>query len=289
MPLPQRVKDQAYCRVSALEAGLIDLPLEHFIVTASPGAVSRTPSLSFLIQHSEKPQKFVFDLGIRKDIENFPPAVVKWLEEMYTVSTPQDVVESLAKGGLSPVDIDTVCLSHCHFDHVGDTRPFSSSQFVVGGESASLFQPGYPKDPKSRFAGDLLPPDRTTFLSDWQGPLGPFPRAFDFYGDGSLYIIDAPGHLPGHVNVVVRTSAEGDWLLLAGDSAHHWDLLTGASEISCDFHGCAHVDKEAAAKHIERLREFLGEAKTRLIIAHDEPWYKEYKDTKAFWPGCMDA
>jgi glyoxylase-like metal-dependent hydrolase (beta-lactamase superfamily II) len=156
-------------------------------------------------------------------------------KNVFKVQVPQDVVESLAKGGLTPSDVSTVCLSHCHFDHVGDPIPFSTSTFIVGTEAASLFNPGgYPEDPESGFASDLLPLSRTKFLSPdtWQ-PLGPFPRALDFYGDGSLYIVDAPGHLAGHINVLARTSGDGAWLYLAGDSTHHWDLVTGKWDVLC--------------------------------------------------------
>ncbi|KAE9404050.1 Metallo-hydrolase/oxidoreductase [Gymnopus androsaceus JB14] len=292
LPLP--TENQAFCTVSALEAGHLDLPLPIFIDNAAPGSVIVAPSLSFLLSHSKSDKKFVFDLGIRKDLENSPPSVQTWNTAFFHATVSQDVSESLTAGGLSPADIDTVCISHCHWDHVGDTKPFINAEFVVGAASATLFQPGYPEDPDSGFASDLLPAGRTRFVEfdEKSVPLGPFPHALDFYGDGSLYIVNAAGHLPGHVLVIARTALDA-WILLGGDSAHHWNLITGESQIADGrpgfASGCAHLDKKSAESNIQRIREFWKLPRTRVIIAHDEPWYKEHKGTSAFWPGHIES
>jgi glyoxylase-like metal-dependent hydrolase (beta-lactamase superfamily II) len=109
---------------------------------------------------------------------------------------------------------------------------------------------------------------------------------------GMVYVVDAAGHLPGHVTLVVRTSADGGWILLGGDSAHHWNLITGESNIADGLPlfggGCAHTDKKAAELNIQRIREFLKLPRTRVILAHDEPWYKANKDT-SFWPAQIKS
>ncbi|KAJ3977795.1 Metallo-hydrolase/oxidoreductase [Lentinula raphanica] len=289
--LPPPANDQAFCTVSALEAGHLKLPLEVFLDNATPGSVLPTPSLSFLLRHSKTGKKLVFDLGIRKDLENHPPCVQKWIiDTSFDPSVPQDVAESLILGGLSPADVDTVCISHCHWDHTGDTKPFTNSEVIFGAASASFFEPGYPEDPNSPFVSDLLPQGRTRFVElNEQPPLGPFPHALDLYSDGSVYIADAPGHIAGHVVLIARTSPDGGWILLGGDSAHHWNLITGESKVAVGRPGfptgCAHLDQVAAELNIQRIREFLKLPRTRVILAHDEPWYKENKGGAAFWPG----
>ncbi|KAF8225896.1 hypothetical protein L208DRAFT_1407921 [Tricholoma matsutake] len=222
MTLPPPSATQAYCDVSALEAGLIHLPLMLFTSSITdPGVISLLPSLSFLLQHSTNTEKFVFDLGIRCDWENYPPTVFESIKKVCETQVPQDVVESLAKGRLSPSDVST--------------------------------------------------PD------SWQ-PLGPFPRALDFYGDGSLYIVDAAGYLEGHINVLARTSADGAWIYLAGDSAHHWDLIMGKGNIP-------HHAIYGYAQHIRRIRALRELPRVRVLLAHDGPWYESIKGGPAFWPG----
>ncbi|CAA7268434.1 unnamed protein product [Cyclocybe aegerita] len=95
-------------------------------------------------------------------------------------------------------------------------------------DAQSLFKSGYPEDPTSHFMSDLFPLEgHRKFLNptDWT-PIGPFPRALDFFGDGSLYIVDSPGHLVGHVKILAHTSSDSGviylgWIYLGGDSAHH--------------------------------------------------------------------
>ena len=279
--------------MSALEAGLITLPDERIINNATPGKVTIAPSLSFLLNHSTHEQKFVFDLGIRKDWENYTPFTVQLIKSTFHVQVLQDVVESLQKGGTSPSDITYVCLSHAHWDHTGNTHLFTKATFLVGSASQHLFNPGYPQDPSGYFSSDVYPEGRTRFLdnSDWE-PIGPFPRALDFYGDGSLYIIDSPGHLPGHINVLARTSSDGAWIYLAGDSAHHKNLLTGESGIAVchsDPAECMHENKEQAEEHLVRIRTLRALPHVRVILAHDEEWYTSNKGGVAFWPGKIQS
>ena len=53
--------------------------------------------------------------------------------------------------------------------------------------------------------------------------IGDFP-AYDFFGDGSFYLLDAPGHTIAHICGLARTStgSDGDtFIFMGGDFAHH--------------------------------------------------------------------
>jgi len=122
--------------------------------------------------------------------------------------------------------------------------------------------------------------------------IGPFPNALDFFGDGSLYLVDAPGHLYGHVNCLVRTDPASRWVYLGGDSCHHPDLLSGAKEIAtwqtpqggC---GCVHTDKKATEMNLGRIRSLstLKQDKVEVILAHDFGWRKA--NAERFFPGTL--
>lgn len=50
---------------------------------------------------------------------------------------------------------------------------------------------------------------------------GPF-RAFDFFGDGSFYLLDTPGHTVGHLGALARTTSNPDsFIFMGGDLCHH--------------------------------------------------------------------
>lgn len=294
MTLPIPATNQAYCTVSALEGGQMTAPEDLFITNPVPDfSKSITlPSLCFLIQHSTNGHKFLFDLGIRRDMENYPPAVQKTIFKAPSVlvDASQDCISSLAKGDTKPDDIDYVCISHIHWDHTGDSSVFTKSTFIANEACRPLLSQGYPTVPDATHSTDIYPTHRTRYLDLTDSPaIGPFPHALDFYGDGSLYIVDSPGHLPGHVNVLTRTSSDGAWIYLAADSAHHWKIITGESSIKVGTPWnptfCLHVDKKRAEEHIDRIRELLKIPRVRVMIAHELAWYVENKGGSAFWPG----
>jgi glyoxylase-like metal-dependent hydrolase (beta-lactamase superfamily II) len=294
MYLPPPTENQAYCIVSVLESGHMHITDNIFIDNPESSDPQRIPSLSFLLQHSLNKKRFLFDLGIRKDWHNAPPKLLASLPPAFKVEIEQDVVESLAKGGLTPDSIDFVCLSHIHFDHYGHSPLFPKSKFVVGGETIKIIESGlYPPNTESVYPADVVPMDRTRFLGEdllWE-EVGPFPRAYDYYGDGSLYVIDAPGHLWGHINLLARTSPDGAWIYLAGDTAHHWNLINGRSGIACSHpgHAISHQDKEKAEEMIKCVGEVSRLPRVRVLLAHDKPWYDANEGGDAFFPGNIKS
>ncbi|CCM05022.1 uncharacterized protein FIBRA_07221 [Fibroporia radiculosa] len=294
MSLPPPSENQAYCTVSVLRAGFAQLPLARILDSVTdPSEMIRAPCLSFLLRHSVSGDTFVFDLGLRKDWETgLPPTQAAIIKQYFTVDIPEDVADSLQKGGLAPEQIAHVCISHMHFDHIGDTAPFTRATFVVGAETRALHTPGYPADPNGFVRSDVLPAGRTRYLerTEMRTPVGPFPHAYDWYGDGSLYLVDAPGHLPGQLTALVRTSADGGWVFLVADAAHDWRLIAGEAGIADSEHlGCMHQDKATAAATIGKIQEVAQNPRVRVLLAHDTRWYEANKDGNAFWPGSLES
>lgn len=106
----------AVVSVHALSCGYLSLPEYQFVYPASPDARRTVPSLAFLIQHTNRTTgistRIVFDLGLRRNVKRYPPPIQKHIETRQPISTEPDVTKSLAKGGLTPNDIDYVIYSH---------------------------------------------------------------------------------------------------------------------------------------------------------------------------------
>ena len=84
--------------------------------------------------------------------------------------------------------------------------------------------PGYPDNAeapvsKSAYEGRNL---REISFTDSKLFLGRC-HAIDFFGDGSFYLLDTPGHAVGHMCGLARTTASPDatFIFLGGDCAHH--------------------------------------------------------------------
>jgi len=309
--LPSPSASQAYFTLSTLEAGQIHLPERLYVADADQTIVRRCPTLSFFLRHSKTGKLVVFDLGLRKDLK-IAPSSMQWVRESGVIlEVPQDVAESLQNGGVQPEDIDYVicssCLfrsqfianmlisyffvvSHIHFDHTGDATPFTQAKFLLGAASEPLVKASFPANPDSSYLEDTVPLDRTEFLNptNWV-PLGPFPRTLDYFGDGSLYLVDAPGHILGHLNALVRVgTGTNDWVLLAGDTAHDLRLLDGVCQI-CVYHdgSSAHVDRTVAEEHIKRVRALRDEYGVEVVLAHAYRWDQERQHT--YFPSSFRA
>ena len=81
---------------------------------------------------------------------------------------------------------------------------------MVGSDCKVLLEDAYPINPESWF--QPFPPNMKANFIDFGSPegytkispFGPYERAIDLYGDGSLYLVDSPGHLPGHLAAAAR-------------------------------------------------------------------------------------
>ena len=119
-------------KISALEGGHLTLPERLLVTDADPEKKSTVPSLSFLIQHpsksqdgNQKNQNIVFDLGVKRDLKGYMPAMQAHIANRQPVVTSPDVADALRKEGLDPAkDIDYVIMSHVHWDHVGTPADF---------------------------------------------------------------------------------------------------------------------------------------------------------------------
>ncbi|KUJ11214.1 Metallo-hydrolase/oxidoreductase [Mollisia scopiformis] len=310
-PSPPLEAIPATVQLHVLSAGHLTLPERHFVHPASEEARSTVPSLAFLIQHENietgRKTRIVFDLGLRRDLERYSEPIQQHAATRQPISTDPDVVKSLKAGGLTPDDIDFVIYSHVHWDHVGEPRDFSQSKFVVGNGATDLLQGTSTslRGGHSFFESDLIPHDRTIELSSptaskfsnineplsqkpgvpnfhqqWKSHLH-LPHVIDLFQDGSLYIVDAPGHLPGHINLLARTGIN-ESVYLAGDACHDRRILRKEKTIGtwADAEGytcCIHANREKAEETIDRIRE-LERQGIEVIFAHDVEWEQDPKN-----------
>jgi glyoxylase-like metal-dependent hydrolase (beta-lactamase superfamily II) len=286
--LPSATVNQPTIKLRQLPAGNIHLPLWMFVEGVDKSEVQPCPSMSWLLTHPPTGTNLVFDLGLPKDTTCLTPAVQERLKTLITIDVEKDVFDGLASFDLdAEKDVDTVILSHLHYDHIGNPKGFGPScKFIVGPTALSLLSEprSYPSDPHAHFDSNLLPRERTQELppasnsSFWQ-PLGPFPAVHDYFRDGSLFIVDSAGHLPGHINMLVRLEAE-KWIYLAGDSCHDIRILHRENNISIypdpnsGLPKCAHADKDLAEQHLERVRK-LEDLGVEIVLAHDWRWDQE--------------
>ncbi|KAJ7431360.1 hypothetical protein B0H11DRAFT_2131044 [Mycena galericulata] len=190
-----------------------------------PGHESATiPMYSFLVEHGSgaSTRRLMFDLGLRKDPLNLAPSIAALFATGDFVGPfNQDITDLLGDAGIALSSIESVIWSHSHFDHIGDMSKWPNSTSLVIGSQTDTST--YPQNASaallaSDFAG------RTVTEIDFFTANLTFNSlsTIDYFGDGSFYLVNTPGHLPGHLTAFARVTANpSSFIILAGDTFHH--------------------------------------------------------------------
>ena len=183
------------------------------------------PVFSFLVDHPSE-GLMLLDTGLHADFAHKKTGNFGWLLGRVVktkVGPGRSSAEQIKALGANPGDVRHIFLSHLHLDHPSGLPAFrgnrrvkvhvDSAELAEARGAASLFK-GYIK---SHLAGFDLAPIHY--------PVGkhPFDRAWDFFGDGSVWIVATPGHTPGHASALVRTVSGP--VLLTFDAAHRRDNI----------------------------------------------------------------
>ncbi|KKK20297.1 hypothetical protein P175DRAFT_0439724 [Aspergillus ochraceoroseus IBT 24754] len=201
------------------------------------------PIYCFLVSNGDR--HVLFDLGVRRDWDNYAPKTVDLIRRTTQVKTEKNVSEILDSHedwvGPGPAvrskDIEAVIWSHHHFDHIGDPSTFPPSTDLVLGPGVKAFcWPAYPSNPDSLVLDSDIQGRKVReidFAADSPQicKIGRF-NAFDYFGDGSFYLLDAPGHSLGHLCALARVTAgpDGDsdnssFVFMGADACHHPGVL----------------------------------------------------------------
>lgn len=201
-----------------------NLPAGAFLAPEFPGLGKLAgPSFSFLIEHASS-RSLLFDLGVRKDWENLAPVIARRMKAMNcVVKVQKGVREQLEDHGVDVKNIEGIVWSHWHWDHIGDPSRFEkSTALIVGPGFKKNFLPGYPTDENGRIlTSDYEGRELREIAFDQGLKIGGF-DAFDYFGDGSFYLLDSPGHAIGHMCGLARvTASPNSFILMGGDICHH--------------------------------------------------------------------
>ncbi|KAI2632153.1 Metallo-hydrolase/oxidoreductase [Hypoxylon sp. NC1633] len=232
------------------------------------------PIYCFLITHGDR--HIIFDLGVRRDWENLAPKLVQVIKEVTEVTSNERDVASVLDDDASGLsirssDIEAVVWSHNHFDHVGDPSRFPpSTQLVVGPGVKAVSWPGYPSNPKglvldSDAAGRVV---REISFDGTGLRIGRF-DAFDYFGDGSFYLLDSPGHACGHMCGLARTTADPpSFVFMGADACHHPGVLRPSPYLP--------LPQPIPSHHLDNCGGCPGELLSRLGAwkSPDEPFFQ---------------
>ena len=203
---------------------------------------------------------FLVDTGVSKRLVEDPESVgVGWVLRKFAkiqrMQVRQDTSSVIKAEG---VPLKGVFMTHLHLDHIsgmpdvpkdvpiytGPGEPEYSSfvHMAVQGTEDSLLE-GRPALREFQFSKD---------------PGGNFEGVIDVFGDGSFFAIQTPGHTPGHVSYLARTSTGP--VLLTGDTCHtRWGWENGVEP------GTYTDNRESERKSLLALKA-LSERHPKMVV-----------------------
>ncbi len=246
-------------RMWALEGGTLTLD-RGILVVGDSGTVT-IPVPTFLIEH---PRGLVLvDTGLAVDAAGDPHAVYGELADDAGIDflPEQRVDRQIESLGFKITDVTHVICSHAHFDHTGGLRLFGHAQLYIGAPD-----PPYAYWPNPAAAVFFHTDDlEATRAFNWHYLTGDH----DLFADGSIQILQMPGHTPGNCSVLVRLPNQS--FLLTSDTVHLRSALRGDLPMPSDF------NTEKSVESIRRLRQISNAHNATIWIAHDPQDWDEHQ------------
>ena len=254
--------DTGYCLAN--EAIVIQGGRQRNIVCHSIVAIMEHPVHGWLLWDAGY-SPYMFEATRR-----FPYRMYRWATPLHI--QPELVASNqLGRFGLEPQDIRLIILSHFHADHIAGLRDFPNARFVATAEAyqAVATKRGW-SALRHGFIPELLPPDfsqRCTRLPAFTGTqIEPLGASHDLFEDGSIRLVQLPGHACGQIGLFAHTVKE-DYFYVA-DSAWLTRSITEnrPPSILADF--IAH-DPVAVRHTIAALHQFVDQfPDLRIIPSH---------------------
>jgi glyoxylase-like metal-dependent hydrolase (beta-lactamase superfamily II) len=177
------------------------------------------------------------------------------LEAGMKVSYPRSVLDQLQDINLTPAAIDLVAFSHFHFDHIGAADAFAASTLLINKReyTAAFLQADEYEIFDPTLYSKLADAERVELTDD----------DYDVFGDGSVILIAAPGHTPGHQVLLVKLENTGP-ILLSGD-LYHFEFNRRHQRVPA-----FNTDREQTLEAMQKIEQRLHQEGATLWLEHSQ-------------------
>ncbi|MGH8251931.1 MAG: N-acyl homoserine lactonase family protein [Steroidobacteraceae bacterium] len=189
---------------------------------------------------------FLWDAGLGDALACAPAAQKSGSDSRLTISS------QLAQLGLKPADITFMAFSHFHYDHIGNATQFPTATWIL---STAELAAANASPPIFKLAEDF----RKTLKAAKQELID---GDHDVFGDGTVRILKAPGHTPGHQVLALKLQKSGT-VILSGDLYHLRE--SRRFRRVPDFNS----DRADTLASIDRIEAIVKNTDARFVVQHD--------------------
>jgi glyoxylase-like metal-dependent hydrolase (beta-lactamase superfamily II) len=169
-------------------------------------------------------------------------------------SPKTSLVDLLGQLKVTPDQIKYLGISHYHGDHIGQAASLPKATLLIGKGDWDVLT--LPQPPQGVNAAPFAP-----WISGGS-KVEPVPVDKDVFGDGTVVMLNMPGHTPGHHSLLVRLKGMGN-VLISGDQAHFRENYDSNGVPSFNF---SHSETLAS---FDRFKKIAANLKATVIIQHD--------------------
>lgn len=247
---PGPISSQAI-KLYAMDCGTLEVPDATMFGSKGEykGIAGTMPVTCFLIRHPLG--DLVWDSGLPDELHSKPnpdAAVLKGVARQFVPVTLESQLNSL---GVPVSDVEYFSISHSHFDHIGNANLFSGSTAIL---SRAEYEYMFSDESRQR-------PDFSRYNRLESEGVKLFSGSYDVFGDGSVEILEMPGHTPGHSVLKVDLKNTGT-VLLTGD-LYHFEQ-SRERRITPSFN----TDIPMTLDSMDRFEALAKKERARVFISH---------------------
>jgi glyoxylase-like metal-dependent hydrolase (beta-lactamase superfamily II) len=181
------------------------------------------------------------------------------IAEQFTVhmTEEQHCAAQLSRLGIETESVRYIVQTHLHCDHTGALGHFPDATVIVHARELDAARSAEPPHVHGYVREDF---DREGI--DWRTVEGDV----DLFGDGTVRLLETPGHSAGHMSVLLDLKETGQVLLTgdAVDNRSQWEGRRGLRVLWSPVE---------AERSLERLRGVARESGALVVLGHDpESW-----------------
>jgi len=205
-------------------------------------------------QYTEPTKPFTFSCYVIKHGSDYMVWDTGYLPGSVPNATNKPLTDLMKQMNVNPDQVKFVGISHFHADHTGQLAPFKNATLLIGKADWDGINSNPPM-------GGANVKGFAEWISE-KRKVEPQSSDKDVFGDGSVMMLRAPGHTPGHSMLLVRLKEKGP-VLLIGDAVHFHENYDNEGVPGFNY------DRAQTIATIQRIKGIAKNLNGTVIIQHD--------------------